>query len=194
MKEFKVTLQGCFRPIYVIPMMIVIECIMFFLKEVLYIRGDTTLSYIWPFPGFSLILLPIAILVSHFQIKKGMWDSFRIIVKDDSIEGPSYFSPIKPFSKKAIQELHIPLLKLKPLRKPRSWLPRTKISFDDIDYSRSFPQKCGLGFYPFFPTLIYSVNGECIVLHYVLGKQQFREIGDIIKSRRLSSVRDNRRM
>jgi len=120
-----------------------------------------------------------------------MWDSFRIIVTDDSIEGPTYFSPLKPFSKKAMHELHVPLLKLKPLRKPRSWVPRTEISFDDIDYGRSFPQKCGLGFYPFFPTLIYSANGECIVLHYVLGKQQFKEIGGIIKNRKLYSAQDN---
>jgi len=191
MKEFKVTLQGCFRPIYVISMMVIIESVMFFFKDVLSGRGDTTLSYIWPFPGFSLVLLPVFVFISYIQIKNGMWNSFGIIVTDDSIEGPTYFSPIKPFSKSAIEKIHIPLLKLKPFKEPRTWLPRTKISFKDIDYDRSFPQKCGLGFYPFFPTLICSVNGECIVLHYVLGKQQFKEIRDIIKNRKLSSTQNN---
>lgn len=156
MNEFNVTLKGCFQPIYVIFMMIIVEFVMYLSTEVLSGREGTILSYFWPFPGFSLVLLPIAVLVCYFQIKKGMWDSFRITVTDDAIEGPTYFSPIKPFSKSAIQKLHIPLLKLKPIRKPRTWVPRTKISFDDIDYDRSFPQKSGLGFYPFFPTLICS--------------------------------------
>lgn len=192
MKEFNVTLQGCFRPIYVISTMIIVESVVFFLKDVLYGRGEITiLSYIWSFPGFSLVLLPVAVLLAYIQIKIGMWNSWSIIITDDSIEGPTYFSPLKPFSKKAIREYYVPFLKLKPLRKPRSWMPRTTISFDDIDYSRSFPQKCGLGFYPFFPTLICSVNGECIILPYVLGKQEFKEIGDVIKSHQLTSAKDN---
>ena len=186
MKEFKPNLKGFFgRPFYLILTLLFIELAVAFLQEISETQR-AIFSVIWPFPGFSVVLLPFCVLFARFQLNRGMYDSFRITVTENEIEGPkSYFKDVKTAvsvdnQKKLYKEFLAPnFFELKILRKPRSHYPRIKIAFKDIDYTNSYPKKNAI--YPYIGQ-IKSKKGDAIVLAYYIDKHQLRDIAEILRA------------
>lgn len=189
MKEFKATPKGLLRPIYLmiaLPYLALAELIIYYLKMTSEGFTSSILSKIWPFMGFSVVLIPFGLLILYFQFKKGMFDNFRIIMTDEYIEGPKNYIPnARSFvsinnNKKIYKEFIIPnYLKFKFVRTPRGYYPRIQIPWKQIDYKNSYPRKIKL--WPCQGQII-SLNDGAISIGYVFEKNKLKEMAHIIKN------------
>lgn len=184
------------RPIYLMrgmPSLLLAELIMFYTKTISDGFSLSVISFVWPFPGFSLVLMPFGFLILYFQFRKGMFNNFQISVTDEYIEGPKNYLPTaKSFisienNKTIYTEFIIPnFLKFKFLKKPRKYYPRIQIAWNEIEYDLSYPQR-----QKFWPCLgqIISKKGDAIGVHYVFEKKQLKEMRTIINRHKNTSSR-----